>query len=493
MPLWRRCGEFLNCRRQGRASPRLGRRSVGDLFRIPIERAMGDRTRWLVRFRWLLLMVASAAVLLLDLAFGLGLPYGPLAILLAVVLGYHAAFWWLGHHPPQGARLRRYYANLLHTQILTDMVALTALLHLTGGLENPLFALYVLLVGVGSILTSPAISYSYAAAATGLWVLLTLLEACGVLRHYNLAGFRSPSRYREWFHLISVWLAVGSSSFGIAYLCSGIMQYVRRGERELLEANAACESRAAELQRLNQKLQELDQSRYLFVRLVTHELRAPVAAIQSFLRLILEGYVPEDRLMEIIDKAEKRAHDQLELIGDLLDLARVQDVREQHDVGLLDVAAVLRDVLDMMAARIEDKRLTLDVEVAPDLPPVMATEAHIKQVWTNLVSNAIKYTPEEGGVSIRLTQEGGLIRGTVTDTGIGIHPEELEHIFEDFFRTDAAKAMARHGTGLGLSIVKSVVERYGGEVWVESVVNKGSTFGFTLPAVGAHPPSSPAV
>jgi len=74
-----------------------------------------------------------------------------------------------------------------------------------------------------------------------------------------------------------------------------------------------------------------------------------------------------------------------------------------------------------------------------------------------------------------------MLRGTVRDTGIGIHPEELGHIFEDFFRTDAAKAMARHGTGLGLSIVKGVVERYGGEVWVESVVDEGSTFGFTLP------------
>ncbi len=465
---------------------------MGDLFRIPVERAMGDRTRWLVRFRWLLLVVATLAVLLLDLAFGLGLPYGPLAILLVAVLGYHAVFWWLGHHPPQGVRPRRYYTTLLHTQIVTDMVALTALLHLTGGLENPLFALYVLLVGVGSILTTPSVSYRYAAVATGLWVALTLLEAFGVLRHHNLAGFRLPSRYREWPHLISVWLAVGASSFGIAHLCSGIMQYVRRGEQELLEANAACEARAAELQRLNQKLQELDQSRYLFIRLVTHELRAPVAAIQSYLRLILEGYVPEDRLMEIIGKAEKRAHDQLELISDLLDLARVQDVREQHDVGLLDVAAVLRDVLDMMAARFEDKRLSLDVEIAPDLPPVEATEAHIKQVWTNLVSNAIKYTPEEGAITIRLTREGDLIRGTVSDTGIGIHPEEMEHIFEEFFRTDAAKAMARHGTGLGLSIVKSVVERYGGEVWVESVVNQGSTFGFTLPVAGAHPRTGPA-
>jgi len=454
---------------------------VGDLFRIPVERAIDDRTRWLVRFRWVLLIVAAVAVLALDLALGFVLPYEKLVGLLAVVLIYNVAFWWLGHHPIERFPRHRFYTALTHAQISADMLALTVLLHLSGGLENPLFALYVLLVGLGSILTSPAVSYGYAALATGLWIALTLLERFGVLPHHNLAGFRLPIRYREWPHIVSVWFSVAASTFGIAHLSSGIMQYLRRGEQELWRATAACEARADELMRLNEQLQELDQSRYLFIRLVTHELRAPVAAIQSYLRLILEGYVPEERLMEIVAKAERRAHDQLELIGDLLDLARVQDVREQPQLHPVDVGAVLRDVLDMMAPRIEDKRLVVTVEIAPDLPSVQATEAHIKQVWTNLISNAIKYTPEEGEIVIRLGLEDDMLRGTVRDTGIGIHPEELAHIFEDFFRTDAAKAMARHGTGLGLSIVKGVVERYGGEVWVESVVDEGSTFGFTLP------------
>ncbi len=454
---------------------------MGDLFRILVERASDDRSRWLVRFRWLLLIVATVAVLALDVVLGFVLPHGKLVTLLAVVLIYNTVFWWLGHHPSKRIARHRFYTALTHAQIGADMVAFTALLHLSGGLENPLFALYILLVGLGSILTSPTVSYGYAAGATGLWFLLTLLEAVGILPHYNLAGFRLPTRYREWPHLVSVWFAVAAGTFGIAYLSSGIMQYLRRGEQELRRANAACEARAGELMRLNEQLQELDQSRYLFIRLVTHELRAPVAAIQSYLRLILEGYVPDERLMEIVAKAERRAHDQLELIGDLLDLARVQDVRDQPQLQAVDVGAVLRDVLDMIAPRIEGKRLQLEVDVASDLPLVQATEAHIQQVWTNLISNAVKYTPEEGRISIQLRLDDGMLRGTVSDTGIGIHPEELEHIFEEFFRTDAAKAMARYGTGLGLSIVKSVVERYGGKIWVESVVGEGSTFAFTLP------------
>jgi len=112
---------------------------------------------------------------------------------------------------------------------------------------------------------------------------------------------------------------------------------------------------------------------------------------------------------------------------------------------------------------------------------VLANVEHVRQVWTNLISNAIKYTPDGGKVMVSLKEEDGKIRGAVQDTGIGIAPEEQERIFEDFYRTEAAKAMAHHSTGLGLSIVKGIMERYGGRIWLTSKVGEGSTFFFELP------------
>ncbi|MBC7238043.1 MAG: hypothetical protein H5T69_19540, partial [Chloroflexi bacterium] len=302
-----------------------------------------------------------------------------------------------------------------------------------------------------------------------------MLEATNVIPHYNLTGFRLPTRYQQPPHILSESLVLGIANFGVAFLSSNIARRLREGERRLYEANAACELRAAELAELNRRLRELDQSRSMFIRLVTHELRAPVAAIQSYLRLILDGYVPEERIKEIVAKSEQRARDQLELISDLLDLARIQEPRREEEVVPCDAEALLHDVVDMLQARADDKDQTVIVEVEGPVPPVRASEEHVRQVWINLLSNAIKYTPEGGQITVHLGCKPGMVCGYVRDTGIGISPEEQKHIFETFYRTESAKAMAAHGTGLGLSIVAGIMKRYGGRIWLESEVGRGST------------------
>jgi signal transduction histidine kinase len=134
-----------------------------------------------------------------------------------------------------------------------------------------------------------------------------------------------------------------------------------------------------------------------------------------------------------------------------------------------------------MLARAEDKDLLFSVEVEPNLPSVKAAPDHIKQLWTNLISNAIKYTEPGGIVVVTLDQNPNYVVGTVRDTGIGMSREQIAHLFEEFYRTEEAKAMERQGTGLGLSIVKRIVESYGGRIWVESEKGKGSKFSFALP------------
>jgi len=241
------------------------------------------------------------------------------------------------------------------------------------------------------------------------------------------------------------------------------------------------EERARRLAWEKEELERLERVKSQFTLLVVHELRAPVAAIQSYLKLILEGYVPPERQMEIIKRAEQRARDQLELISDLLDLARLRDPEVRFPTAPTDVAEPLREVVEMMRTKAEEKHQTLTVNIAPDLPPVIANTDHIRQLWTNLISNAIKYTPNGGRIDVTLVRDGNQVRGAVRDTGIGIPAEHLDRIFDDFFRTDAAKKMAAHGTGLGLSIAKRIVENYGGNISVESIEGQGSTFTFSLP------------
>ena len=252
-----------------------------------------------------------------------------------------------------------------------------------------------------------------------------------------------------------------------------------------LQRCALIEKDAKRLAAEKSELERIDAIKSQFTLLVAHELRAPVAAIQSYLKLILEGYVPEEKQMEILRKAERRARDQLELITDLLDLAHLRDADARIPVAPLDISVPLRETVDLLRAQADESGVTIGVQTEANLPPIRINEENIKRLWINLISNAIKYNRPDGTVEISAGRHSnGQIICAVRDTGIGISEEDQERIFHDFVRTEQAKKKEPHGTGLGLSIAKRIVENYGGRIWVESVPGEGSTFTFTLPVAG---------
>jgi two-component system sensor histidine kinase/response regulator len=238
-----------------------------------------------------------------------------------------------------------------------------------------------------------------------------------------------------------------------------------------------------EARRLSQEkamLEELDRVKSAFMRKVAHELRAPLAAIESFMNSILAGYGSPEVQRDMQARAARRAGELLELINDLLNLSRLKDVKMASRRQEVCLKSVLDDVLTLHAPEAEKKGIALLVECR-DCPAIVADLSHTKQLWTNLISNAIKYTPEGGRITVGLFPEGDSIVGDIQDTGIGIAPEDMPRLFEEFFRTEQAKLFAQHGTGLGLSIVKQIVEEYGGEIQVESQVGTGTRFRFRLP------------
>jgi signal transduction histidine kinase len=445
-----------------------------------------ERSDQLIQVRWILVAGALIVVSMGDMLFPTSLPM-PIPILIAAAIaGYNGIFLWYSRRlaAPAGEDLERRYLRFANLQISADIVALTLLIHFTGGIENPFYLVYIVYVTAAGILLPRRYSFMYAGLATALFSALVLAEYFQWIPHVHLEGFVSPQRYQRGIYVAGVLFALSGTLFICAHLASSISEILRRREEELLHSNLSCEIRAGDLSKLNARLAELDKSRSQFIRLVTHELRAPVAAIQSYLRLILDGYVPPERQKEIIEKAERRALEQLALISDLLDLARLQEKREERELELVNVTDILHGVSELMQARTEDKDLLFTVEAEPDVPPVRARPEHIKQLWTNLISNAIKYTEPGGIVVVNLSQNPNYVVGVVRDTGIGLTPEQVSHLFEEFYRTEEAKAMERQGTGLGLSIVKRIVEDYGGRIWVESEQGKGSKFSFALPKAG---------
>ncbi|MGQ9492309.1 MAG: sensor histidine kinase [Anaerolineae bacterium] len=445
--------------------------------------SLKERTDQLIEFRWLFIVGSLLAISIGNLLFPDSLPL-PILLSIAALMAMVNGLSWLYSRRLASSKAEDQesrYLQFAHLQIALDIVALTILLHFTGGIENPLYLLYIVYITAASILLPRLYSFLYAGLATVLFSGLVIAEYWPLIPHVHLAGFVSPQRYQRGLYVAVVLFALGFTLFICAYLASSIAEVLRRREKELLDANLSCEMRAGELAKLNARMAELDKARSQFIRLVTHELRAPVAAIQSYLRLILDGYVPPEKQREIIEKSERRALEQLALISDLLELARLQEKRAETEPEPVDVAEILRGVTDLMQARAEDKDLLFSVQIEPNIPPVRATPEHVKQLWTNLISNAIKYTEPGGIVVVTLSQNPNYVVGTVRDTGIGMTPEQMSHLFEEFYRTEEAKAMERQGTGLGLAIVKRVVESYGGRIWAESEKGKGSKFSFALP------------
>jgi len=248
------------------------------------------------------------------------------------------------------------------------------------------------------------------------------------------------------------------------------------------------ERQAQELARAKEELEQLDRFKTTFMLTVAHELRAPLTALQSFLTAALKGYIPPEEQPKVLQRAIERSQDLLNLVDDLLNLAAVKSGQGIERRRILSLAEILEKVFPLFRSEAESKGVQCKMEIR-QRPQLFADPEQMSQLWSNLISNAVKYTPAGGHVHIVLSEENGWAIGTVEDAGIGISPEDLGHIFEEFYRAPRAKEIAPHGTGLGLPLVKQIVERYGGTIAVDSKVGKGSRFTFRLPLSNAVAPA----
>lgn len=227
-------------------------------------------------------------------------------------------------------------------------------------------------------------------------------------------------------------------------------------------------------------LKELDRLKNDFVDTVSHDLRSPLTAVLGYTELIERTGPLNENQTEFLHRIRGSVQHITSLINDLLDLGRLEagfDTRREA----IHLESVLKYTLDMFDAHIKKKGISLETEIAANLPPLRANPIRIRQMMDNLVGNAIKYTPAQGNVRVCLSTEENQIILQVTDSGPGIPPGEQNRVFEKFYRASNAPENVS-GSGLGLAIVKSIVDSHQGRVWVVSTVGKGSSFFVVLPA-----------
>jgi len=244
---------------------------------------------------------------------------------------------------------------------------------------------------------------------------------------------------------------------------------------------------AGEFNRMAKKLKELDQMKDDFVSSVSHELRSPLTSIKGYVDFILRGKAGplNNKLIEYLTIVKNNTSRLGMFINDILDLAKIEAKRFELGKEALELPSLIEEMVTFFRPQAEESKIQLEAVVPTNLSLVSADPDKIRQVFTNLLSNAFKFTPEGGKVIIEAKNSGwgDFVEIAVKDTGVGIAQEDLQKIFDKFqqIKPSGGKVKKVKGTGLGLAIVKGIVEAHGGRIWVESELDKGSNFIFTLP------------
>jgi len=221
-----------------------------------------------------------------------------------------------------------------------------------------------------------------------------------------------------------------------------------------------------------------------FVSSVSHELRTPLTSIKGYAAILLTGKLgdlPKD-VRERLEKINRHSDELVHMVNELLDIARIESGRVIMRSEICGLQETASKVEDLLSGQLKERALYLNTGIAQDTNLVLADKIQLERVLINLISNAIKFTPAQGRITITSRKIDKMIRVDVSDTGCGIPEEAQEAIFEEFFRVDNAINQEVKGTGLGLSLVKHIVEAHGGKIWVKSKPGAGTTFSFTLPA-----------
>ena len=262
-----------------------------------------------------------------------------------------------------------------------------------------------------------------------------------------------------------------------------ILNELEEKREELERLNGQLIASNAELNEANARLHEIAALREEFLTLTTHDLRSPLTVISGVIGFFTSGRLgelsPEQKNM--VAMMERNTQNLIELVNDLLDAAKYESGLLQLELAPTDLRTLINEISQAFETLAGEKNLTLAQELPAELPPVRADRVRLRRIIVNLLSNALKFTPEGGRIVMRAETAGDdAVRVAVSDTGVGIAADDLPHLFAKYEQAGSRSARGENGTGLGLYIARQLVELHGGEIHVESEVGKGSTFSFTL-------------
>jgi signal transduction histidine kinase len=428
-----------------------------------------ERLGWFVSIRWFAGLGALLLVAVGWYVFGVHIPPGPIVLTIAALFAYNTVFRVLVRRAYRHGRVSlRFVHGCANAQIICDMVALTFVMHFSGGVENPFIVFFICPLVIASELLPTRVAYLHALLGALLIHLVAWLEYSGALPHVPVGHMLGNETCRNALVVAQFSATLSLLGFAIVFLGGSIAGRLRQREAELEAAHA--------------HLRALEESKSFLMRRTSHDLRAPLDALVSMMRAVATraaATIPPD-LADALARAERRAVDLTHLIDELHRYAVLRDSTAVLRTEPIDLADVVRQSVGLYEAMATERGLRVAATIAA--PAVVPGNGDaLCELVSNLLSNAIQYTPAGGTLTVTLRTTATDVELTVADTGIGIPPAALPHVFDEFFRAPNAKEVFRSGTGMGLPIVKRVVETYGGTLTVHSATDRGTTFVVTFP------------
>ncbi|NQT46259.1 MAG: HAMP domain-containing histidine kinase [Candidatus Omnitrophica bacterium] len=435
-----------------------------------VEGGLVERLYWLIKLRWIAFAGLFLTVFFVDKFVGISLKTYPLyaaAIFLGIYnLSFRVFLYFL--EKKKSAAVPKINNFLTNFQISLDLIFLAILLHFSGGAENPFIFYFIFHMIIASILLSRRASFWQATFAIFLFLSIVIFEYRKILPHHCLKGFVGQSLHDNLLYVAGVSFVFITTLYIAVYMATSISRRLKKREKSLREANELLEAN--------------DRIKSEYVLRVTHDIKGHLSAIQGCIEPVTGGITGplNEKQRDLLQRADMRTGKLMFFVKALLEVTRIK-LSRQIKVEYFSFGEMVKEAVANIQSKARDKNLSVKLTIDPGVDKARGAREYIQETISNILANAVKYTPRNGRIDVNVGDKGNSIITRIEDTGIGIPKDELPKVFDEFYRASNAKGVETDGTGLGLSIAKQVIARHDGKIWVESEEGRGTTFFIVLP------------
>lgn len=341
-------------------------------------------------------------------------------------------------------------------QMVLDLLSLSLLVYYTGGIESPLYMLFVFHMIIGSLILPGAVVYTIATIFVLIFGTLISFEYTGIIAHHHVKGLLDFHLYDNIYYVTAYLTTFSFMIFVSVYLANGIARQLYKREKDLVDSI--------------KKINAAEKEKQHYIMGIVHEIKTPIAAVTSYLDLILQKFLGpvDEKVEEKLLRAKTRADEGIQMINDVLNVSKL-NLYDQFNEEEIDLEELVLGVVKRRKSYADSRLVEMKfIDERLDKVRILGDRYLLDIAISNLIGNSVKYNIDGGNVEVKLSSKNGSVLIEICDDGIGISEKDLTKIFNDFYRASNAKKISSEGSGLGLSVVKKIIERHNGSIGVKS-------------------------